>query len=304
MNPVSFVISFLVVTAIVTPSQEPAMTQHDILVYLPVSGSVEGWNRVGSPRVFKGEGLYDLIDGGAVIYYEYGFKQTVTQEYENIGGQSVDLQIYEMADPASAYGVYTFLKGTEGDEVDIGSEGIVADYYVYYWKSNFLVTLIASNSDENTVEGMLSIAKAVNNEIVGAGQRPSLCNLLALEGQEPSHIYYLEGVLALSNIYQFAADDIFALREGVVGNFGDFKLFIFKYSDAKESSRQYATARNALKNEQRFVSFKTHDNECSMFDEQGLVIHVKSHRSFIFVYLGNPDIDPRAVFYKIENNLR
>jgi len=304
MNPVSVVFAFLVVTAVVTPSQEPAMTQRDISVYLPGSGSVEGWSRVGSPRVFKGEALYELIDGGAVIYYEYGFKQTVTQEYENIDGQSVDLQIYEMADPTSAYGMYTFLKGAEGDEVDIGSEGIVADYYAHFWKGDFLVTLTASNSDKNTVEGMLSIAEAVNSQIVGAGQRPSLCNMLAIEGAELSHVYYLEGILALSNIYQFAADDIFGLREGVVGDFGDFKLFIFRYSDAKESNRQYITARNAMKNLQRFAHFKTYDNECSMIDKQSLVIHMKNHRSFIFVYLGNPDRDPRSVFYKIENNLR
>ena len=209
-----------------------------------------------------------------------------------------------MTDPASAYGMYTFLRGAEGHEIDIGSEGIIAEYYAYFWKGNFVVTLTASNADENTTKGMLSIATAVDNEMVAAGQHPSLCNLLAIEGHRPSCIYYLEGTLALSNIYQFSANDIFGLQEGVVGDFGDFKLFIFRYNDATESSHQHTTARNAMKNEQRFANFKAYDNEYSMVDEQGFVIHLKNHRNFIFVYLGNPDKDPRALFYKVENNLR
>lgn len=304
MNHVFVMISFLGITAVIDPSQEPAMIQHDISVYLPTSGVVEGWKPVGSPQAFVGDGLYDLIDGGAVIYYEYGFKQAITQEYANSEGESVYLQIYEMVDAASAYGIYTFRTGEEGKDIDLGNEGIVAAYYLHFWKDNFLVTLTASDFEEGAANSLLAIAAAVDKAIVETGQRPSLCNLLIIEGQAPARIYYLEGMLALSNVYYFGTDDIFGLKQGVAGDFDDFKLFVLKYGDEKESSRWYKTARDEMKKRQRFENFADHDNECSMTDEHGLVVQMRAYRNYIFAYLGTPDKDPRKIFYKIENNLR
>ena len=304
MNSLSAIISVLAIAAVITPTQEPVTTQHDISGYLPVPGSVEGWRPVGSPRVFEGEDLYDFIDGGAVIYYEYGFRQTITQEYENDDGQSIHLEIYEMTSSSSAYGIYTFNRGVEGNRVDIGDEGTIADYYLYFWKGNFLVTLIASDFNKGASEGLLPIAIEVDKRMTKTGYRPSLCNMLMIEGQTPLHIIYLKGTLALRNVYYFAADDIFGLKEGVVGDFGDFRLFVFKYNDAKESNRWYVTARDAMRKEQRFVNFTDYDDEFSVVDEQGLVMQMKPYRSYSFVYLGTPDVDPRAMFYKIESNLR
>lgn len=296
--------SILVSAVAADPGLDSVKIQHDISAYLPVSGQVEGWQPVGPPRAFVGEGLYEFINGGAVIYYEYDFNQAVTQEYTNIDGKSIDLEIYEMANPSSAYGIYTFRKGAEGEEVDIGNEGIIADYYLHFWKGNFLVTLIASDSEEATSSGLLAAAQEVDSRMVDKGQRPSLCNLLTIEGRAPLRINYLKGSLALSNVYYFAADDIFGLKEGVAGDFGDFKLFAFKYGDKKESSHWYTTARNEMKKGQRFEKLTDYDYECSMTDEHGLVIQMKVHRNYIFVYLGTPDIEPREVFHKIEYNLR
>ena len=304
MNHAFVMMSFLGITAVITPNQEPAMIQHDISVYLPASDVVEGWKPVGPPQAFVGEGLYDLIDGGAVIYYEYGFKQAITQEYSNSEGESVYLQIYEMVDPASAYGIYTFKTDEEGIDIDLGNEGMVAAYYLHFWKGDFLVTLIASTSEETASGTMLTIAREVDNRIAYKGQRPSLYNLLMIEGQAPVHIYYLEGMLALSNIYYFGADDIFGLKHGVAGDFGDFKLFVLKYGDEKESSRWYKTARDEMKKGKRFENFMDYDFECSMTDANGLVVQMRGYLNYIFVYLGTPDKDPRAMFYKIENNLR
>lgn len=304
MNHVFVMISFLGMTAVITPDQEPAMIQHDISVYLPTSGVVEGWKPVGSPQAFVGDGLYDLINGGAVIYYEYGFKQTVTQEYESIDSRSIDLQMYEMTDPASAYGIYTFLRGMEGNEVDVGNEGMIAGHYMYFWKGNFLVALTASDSQEDSANSLLAIAAAVDKAIVETGQRPSLCNLLMMEGQAPARIYYLEGILALSNVYYFGADDIFGLKQGVVGDYDDFKIFVFRYDNEKESSYWYETAQDKMKKAGRFRNIEDHNGECSMMDEQGSIIQLKAHRNYVFVYLGTPGAEPQSIFFKIESNLR
>jgi hypothetical protein len=304
MNAMLHMILFLGVSAVINPSPEQAVVKHDISVYLPVAGEVAGWNPVNTSRMFAGEELYALIDGGASLFYEYGFEQVVTQTYENADSQSVDLEIYEMTDPSAAYGIYTISAGALGDDVDIGNEGMVAEYYMYFWKGDFFVTLTASDAGESAAQGILAIASWVDEKILSRGSRPSLCNLMMIEGETPSRLYYLRGVLALSSVYNFAFEDIFGLQEGVVGNFEKYKCFIFKYGDMKEGRHWFRSARDALKQDERYGDFQTNDDECSMTDEIGVVVHLKTLHNYILVYVGTPDTDPRSIFYKIENNLR
>lgn len=68
MNAMFSLLSFTGISAVISPSSEQAVVRYDISVYLPVAGKIEGWNPVSAPRVFEGEELYDLIDGGAGIF--------------------------------------------------------------------------------------------------------------------------------------------------------------------------------------------------------------------------------------------
>ncbi|UCD18877.1 MAG: hypothetical protein JSU64_05470 [candidate division WOR-3 bacterium] len=304
MNLILGMVSLIGITAVVTPNEQSAGMQHDISTYLPAAGAIKGWKPAGSPLTFVGEGLYDLIDGGAVIYYEYGFRQTVVQRYEDIDGQSIELQIYEMKDPAGAYGMYTFLSDVDGEVIEIQNEGITADHYLYFWKGNYLVTLTSTATDGAASTDLLAFAKDVEARIKYKGHRPSICNLLSIDGQDPQDTKYLRGPLALSNAYHLFGGDIFGLEQGVVGDFGDFRLFILKYDNEQESHRSYALACNAMRREPHFQDFMEGDHECSMVDDEGLAIRVKPHNNYIFMYVGDARIDPRSLFNKLENNLR
>lgn len=304
MITIIHLLSFLGISAVINPSPEQAVVRRDISTYLPVAGEIEAWNPVSMPRLFVGEELYDLIDGGAGIFYEYGFEQVVTQTYENADGQSVDLEVYEMQDPAAAYGIYTISAGSVGNRVDIGDEGIAAENYMFFWKGRFFVTLIASANDETASMGLLVIARGVDKKIITRGSRPSLSNLMMIEGESPARVYYISGALALSNIYHFAFDDIFGLKEGVVGEFKDFKCYIFKYDDVEESRRWFDNACNAMKQDSRHTDFQANSNECSMIDESGVVIHLKNHLSYIVAYTGDTKREPASILRKIEHNFR
>ena len=63
----------------------------------------EGWRPSGSPTVFQGESLYEHINGGADIYYEYGFVEVALEYYGN-GDKEVSVEIYRMDDAAAAFG--------------------------------------------------------------------------------------------------------------------------------------------------------------------------------------------------------
>lgn len=294
---------FFVTVLVVGPGPEQTEAPQSMTRYLPGESDLERWRPKGNSQIFVGEKLYELIDGGAVIYFEYGFKQVTVQEYQNPDGKSINLEIYEMDNPASAYGIYTFQRG-EGDEVEVGSAGVCSEYYLHFWKDDFFVRLIASDTEELASKDLLTVAKAVDRKIEDKGQRPPLCNLLVIGGSTPPRTIYIKGNLALSNIYDFSSDDIFGLREGVVGNYGDFSVYVFKYHGDKESRDWYTNAANEMSANPRFENFARYNDECFMMDRQAAVIQMKVHRNYIFVYTGTDKTDPRAIFYQLENNLR
>ena len=97
----------------------------DLSGFLPVSGEVAGWKLSGEPKNYRGDQLFQMINGGAGIYHEYGFRQALSAEYVDLNGKSISLEIYEMKSSALAYGIYTFKIGNNGKAVSIGQEAML-----------------------------------------------------------------------------------------------------------------------------------------------------------------------------------
>ncbi len=68
----------------------------EILKLLPTTKDLPHSKAVGEPEYVVGDDLFQLINGGAEIYHEYGFKQAVSASYKNINDKSFNLEIYEM----------------------------------------------------------------------------------------------------------------------------------------------------------------------------------------------------------------
>lgn len=295
---------FLATVQIIDLGSEQSKVQKDISRYLPKSGELEEWGPVGSPQKFVGEDLYELINGGAVIYYEYGFRQVITQEYINKDGKSINLEIYEMTNTASAYGIYSFKISGNGEEIAVGTDALIEDYYLNFWKGNFLVTLTAYDSDQETLNGLLTIAETVDTKIEKEGEKPPLTDLLLKENLKSSGVKYLKGNLALSNNYEFDSKNIFGLKEGVIGDYSNYKIFLFKYDDENESLNWFENARDHLKDSSRFDGFTDYGDDFSMTDRIGNYIYARQDQNYILIFLGTREIDPRIIFEKLEDKIR
>ncbi len=66
---------------------------------------IEDWKKQGASDLYRGEDLFHYINGGAEIYHEYGFEQVLVQDYANLNGKSISLEIFEMTTPESAFGI-------------------------------------------------------------------------------------------------------------------------------------------------------------------------------------------------------
>jgi hypothetical protein len=75
--------------------------------------SFEGWKRSGEPEIYKRDGLYGYIDGGAEIFLQYGFRELSVTRYAATAGpgksasKTVTLEIFRMESPADAFGIFS-----------------------------------------------------------------------------------------------------------------------------------------------------------------------------------------------------
>jgi hypothetical protein len=261
--------------------------------YLPRTAELREWEPAGTAQHVIGDDLFLLINGAAEIYHEYGFKQAITQGYKHKNQPSLgfNLEIYEMQNSEAAYGVYTFKTGDSGKPIHVGSEGLLEDYYINFWKGNFLVTVIGFDSKKETLEGIIQAAKIVNAKIKETGQKPKLLQLLPKGDKfhlKPNGITYLKGNLALFNQYEFDSKDIFGLKEGVVANYKDFRFFIFQYKDAIECRKWFDFAKKYLENNPSYKDFSIKESSFSFKDNKNNPFYIQLHKNYILIIHGKP----------------
>ncbi len=283
------------------PVTQSPDNQADLSTYLPNNGEIGTWQPTGSPEKAVGEDLFVLINGGAEIYHEYGFKQVIMQSYENANEKSINLEIYEMENSSSAFGIYSFKTSTRGKEIHLGDKALLEDYYLNIWKGKFLVTITGFDSEPETIDGLINIANAVDSKIKTSGQLPELVEMLPDENLNPLSVKYLKGNLGLTNNYDFGSGEVFGLKEGVIGDYGEHKIFIFKYDDNSESEKWFENAKNYLKSNEKFVTDElSGKSENFVFRKDYDQIVMKLHQKYIIVVVGTLNTNVNSIMEHVE----
>ena len=289
-------------------AQDESVKPAGLLSYLPQPGEIGQWTAADSPEHVVGDDLFLLIDGGAEIYHEYGFRQAVAQGFKHKSNPKLrfNLEIYEMNSPDAAYGVYTFKTGSAGVPVDAGSAALLEEYYINAWKGNFQVTVIGFTPDKETLDGILLTARTVTAKIKESSPRPQLVELLPDNNQSrllPNHIKYLKGNLALFNQYDFDSQDIFGLEEGVLGDYGDFKLYIFRYKDGDICRVRFNTAKEYLSTNPRFKDFNVDTAGFFFKDDKNTPFYIRTRDRLVIITQGKNKQDAEAFIDTLTKSL-
>ncbi|MFC1583838.1 DUF6599 family protein, partial [Candidatus Neomarinimicrobiota bacterium] len=202
---------------------------------LPRNDELAGWFADGEPEVAVGEDLYLLINGGAEIYHEYGFKRAIFQRYTDEEVNALNLEIYEMDSSQAAYGIYTFKTGNEGRSFNISREGWLESYYLNFWKAKYLVTITGLSPGTDMTKNISKMAELVSPKISGSSEKPSLISFLPAEKLLDNGISYIKGNLTLFKYYFLDTKNIFSFSEGVVGQYEEYSVFIFRYKSGEEA---------------------------------------------------------------------
>ncbi|MCK4560507.1 MAG: hypothetical protein KAV45_12050 [Calditrichia bacterium] len=270
---------------------------------LPRNDELAGWFADGEPEAAVGEDLYLLINGGAEIYHEYGFKRAIFQRYTNEKVGALNLEIYEMDSPQATYGIYTFKTGNEGRSINTGREGWLESYFLNFWKAKFLVTITGLTPDTDMTENISKMAKVVASKISGPSEKPSLVSYLPLDNLLENGISYLKGNLALFNHYFFNTKNIFGFIDGVIGQYDDFSVFIFRYKNGEDARIWYELARSSLNQNTRFSDFFVRDTLFEMSDPDNRRLRIKPYQNLIMIVLGTTAKQADQLFRLIEGRI-
>ena len=288
--PLFFLVTFLLTTVFafsVASCQRQNLEEAKLYIKLPEQ--VERWKVEGMPLEYEGDVLFLYINGGAEIYHEYGFDKVIVQDYTDQSGKSITLEMYEMSSPESAYGIYTFKRSQEGQEFELGNEGCLDEYYLNFWKGQILVTLTGFERDEETRQGLVRIARAVDALLPKIKGKPELISLLPEENLVKSSIKYFRGELALFNNYRFFDENVFSLEEGVRADYeAGYSIFLFRYSDVGKQSEVFTQAKKNFEKSPDYREYRTvNTNSMEVKRSEGDRIYMTYYDQYILVIVGD-----------------
>ncbi|MGD1146629.1 MAG: DUF6599 family protein [Thermoanaerobaculaceae bacterium] len=242
----------------------------------PSSGSLKGWNPEGPAKVFAGSGLYGHIDGGAEIFFEFGFEELTVQRYSN-GRGSIDVEIYRMTDPTAALGIYLQRCGNRCEEPVIhrgfptytswGRTQFMAS------QNRFLVIITADSGDQRTVTALSAFASDVARRLP-PGRPPDPGDRLP-PGSVTGSVRVIRGPLALQAIITLGEGDVLQLRSTVTAIAADYAtasgqpactLILVDYPDQAAAITAFAHLRGNLDPEIRVLGG---DEQAFVFRDYG-----------------------------------
>ncbi len=181
---------------------------------LPSPSVLDGWRAVGRPEIYDVQSLYDRIDGGAEIFFEYGFDEAVYQDYEK-GDDSLQVEIYDMVDDTAAFGIYSINRSPRAKSVAVGGAGQQYGDTVTFWQQNYYVVVRLFSMADTDGNITLDVARDVAGKIGSdPGTVPAAVFLLPTTGKVDGSETVVRGPIALSQIRYLGEEEPLGLARG------------------------------------------------------------------------------------------
>lgn len=209
---------------------------------LPDPAAVTGADGMGEVLEYEGTTLYDFLNGGAELYFDYGIVLVASTEYRTSGGEAIEVSVYDMQSPAGAFGIYSNIRYAGADFVSVGNEGMLSASSLDFWKGRYYCRLLTFDMGGDTQTVMLELGAALAANIAQGGSPPAVVGLLPEAGKIARSEKYFTGPLALNNLRYVSAENVFNLGENTHGAAAQYEsdgtaymLILIEYSKDEEA---------------------------------------------------------------------
>lgn len=221
-------------------------TAEEMAGFMADISAVSGWKSEGGIKCYKGEELFNYIDGGAELFHDYGFKKACVRDYQK-GDSLYTVEIYEMENSSKAFGVYSINR--EGGHPQLGQEAAYQEGFLNIWKGRYYIKIFTSQKGADMEKDILFLGEKTASRIKDTGEMPSLSKLIPASAVKDKTVsFYKMG--AINNIFFISHENILNLNgeaEGItfllpLGK-ENVRVIIIRYPDAtraKESLENVA----------------------------------------------------------------
>jgi len=197
---------------------------------LPGTDAMTGWEMVSEPESYGPENLWDYINGQAEFYLNYGFLRVDTAEYRaESGSPSVIVEIYQMASPEEAFGIYAAERSPDDRSIEIGSGGYLGSNILNFWQGKNYIKLMSFEA-EGGDDSLMALAREISALSPAGSGVPEVFSYFPEEGRvEASERYFPRSFLG-----QAGLDRAYRV-DHAHGDGGSYQLFLARLDSNDEA---------------------------------------------------------------------
>ncbi len=151
-------------------------------------------------KTFDRSSLWGYINGGADLYLEYGFKKLYLQEIKK-NGVAYKIEIYEMTDPESAFGVFSVSRFKCGADTSFDIMNCVMPYQVQFVKGACYVSVSNAKASSEEQDYTRFLSQQLAMKIKGATFKIPEVFRHPVYGKSIGSLIMTKGPLGLMNGY-------------------------------------------------------------------------------------------------------
>ncbi|HOT96542.1 MAG TPA: hypothetical protein PLG50_13910 [bacterium] len=193
-----------------TQSQKPAAPAAG----LPGAAFFPGWGPCGATRTYVAQNLYGYIDGGAELFLEFGFAGLTVQRYCR-GEAELTLDLYRMASPDAALGIYLARKGVEQPVAGIECRNTGSVWQIAALRGRYYIQITNLSGVEHVLPVMVALLQKV---LVTLPDEPARDWLAAMPAERiPGSELLIAGPYSLQPLCTLGEGDVLQLGGRVMG---------------------------------------------------------------------------------------
>ena len=240
------------------------------------------------PKLYVGDDLFSLINGGAEVYHEYGFVEVLACKVQTAGGTEVKCEIYDMGSPESAWGIYSMTATSSAVPFNAGAEGRSGEGFSQFIKDRFMVYMHYESLDADELQ---YLAGCLASNIEKYIPMPELMVNVAAGDKNTQKTLYFHGNLGMSNVYSFHYKDVFGFEEGAAAVYAEKKVLLLNYPDEVNCLENYNSARDFFMNSKKYHDQVSMRGSFHMKDRKEQQVDCYFENTFLVIFISSGEDD-------------
>jgi hypothetical protein len=187
----------------------------------------EGWKIAEGPAPYDSTTAFKYMNGAAELFIAFNMRTLTVLRYEKASQPAITLEIFSMASPEDAYGLFSFESDDPKGNIGQGSE--FGGGLLRFWKSNYFVSVYGDGPGAEVQAATLSLGSGIASSIKETGNPPKILAFLPdrLGQFAKNQTWFLHSHILLNQRFFIAYENILNLS-------GDVNVALGRYALGKE----------------------------------------------------------------------